>query len=89
MPISALYNNITKVGVSIESFELWDLIGKRTIIRAFQRAQNQLHISIRSGVMSILVIGQSERSITKTADVSDYLGHDMNICFGIFRSRTV
>ena len=37
-------------------YKYHNTVGKRTIL-AFERAQNQLHISIRSLVMSILVIG--------------------------------
>ena len=43
-------------------------VGKRNK-RAFQRALNQLSISIRCRVMSILVISQSEGSISKIDDV--------------------
>ena len=56
-------------------------VGKRNK-RAFQRAQNQLSISIRSRVISILVIGQSEGSISKIDDVINQ-SNAQNIFFHI------
>ena len=59
-------------------------VGKRTI-RAFQRAQNQLHISIRYIDFSNWPI----RTLHYKNCWRQRLGHDMNNFFGIFRSRTV
>ena len=56
-------------------------VGKRNK-RAFQRAQNQLSISIRSRVLSVLVIGQSEGSISKIDDVINQ-SNAQNIFFHI------
>ena len=56
-------------------------VGKRNK-RAFQRAQNQLSISIRCRVLSVLVIGQSEGSISKIDDVINQ-SNAQNIFFHI------